>query len=171
MTLEPPPRPTNDDLEDLLLSCRYGDIDDVKLFVTEFDKEAVATVRDGNGNTVLHMTCGNGHLELLDYLLTIVPASLLSVSNNAKSTPLHWATTNKQLPIVQRLIEYPGGPGSALIDQKNQAGLTAIGEAEMQEWEEGAKWLVEKMTLDGDGGKEETGVEELPEGDAEGTEA
>ncbi|KAG8978281.1 hypothetical protein FRB90_008502, partial [Tulasnella sp. 427] len=69
-----------------------------------------------------------------------------------------------------RLIEYPGGPGSALIDQKNQAGLTAIGEAGMQEWEEGAKWLVEKMTLDFGGGKEETGVEELPEGDAEGTE-
>lgn len=109
-----------------------------------------------------------GFLDLLDYLLTIVPPSLLSVPNNARSAPLHWATTNKQLPIVQRLVEFPGGPGAALIDQKNLAGLTAIGEAEMQEWEEGAKWLVGKMSLDTGGGKEEDGAEELPEGDVNG---
>lgn len=62
MTLVSPPRPTNDDLEDLLLSCRYGDIDDVKSFVTEFGTEPIVSVRDESGNTVLHMTCGNGHL-------------------------------------------------------------------------------------------------------------
>lgn len=69
MTPEPAPRPTNDDFEDLLLSCRYGDIDDVKLWVTEFGTEPVASVRDENGNTVLHMTCGNGHLGEGNYVL------------------------------------------------------------------------------------------------------
>ncbi|KAG9093206.1 hypothetical protein FRC06_011638, partial [Ceratobasidium sp. 370] len=53
--------PTNDDYEELLLSCRYGDIDDVRAFVDKFGSEAVATARDENGNTVLHMTCANGH--------------------------------------------------------------------------------------------------------------
>lgn len=53
--------PTNDDFEDLLLSCRYGDLDDVRAFVDKFGPEAVASARDENGNTVLHMTCANGH--------------------------------------------------------------------------------------------------------------
>lgn len=58
------PSPTQDDLEELLLSCRYGELDEVKEFVSAFGPEPVASVRDENGNTVLHMTCGNGHLGM-----------------------------------------------------------------------------------------------------------
>ena len=54
-------QPTNEDLEELLLSCRYGELDEVTEFVALFGKEHLFTVRDSNGNTVLHMTCGNGH--------------------------------------------------------------------------------------------------------------
>lgn len=53
--------PSNDDLEELLLSCRYGELDEVKAFADAYGSEAVSTVRDENGNTVLHMCCGNGH--------------------------------------------------------------------------------------------------------------
>lgn len=89
--------------------------------------------------------------DVLEYLLTIVPPDLLSVSNNLRSTPLHWATTNKHLETVQRIVQFPSGPGIALIDQKNMAGLTAVGEAEMEGWDEGAKWLVSVMRLKNDG--------------------
>lgn len=54
--------PTHDELEDLMLSCRYGDMDDVKAFIERFGWDPVAEVRDESGNTVLHMVCGNGHL-------------------------------------------------------------------------------------------------------------
>ncbi|KAG8862570.1 hypothetical protein FRB96_001127 [Tulasnella sp. 330] len=155
------PSPSHDDLEELLLSCRYGELDEVESFVEQFGHEAVATVRDENGNTVLHMTCGNGHDEVLDYLLTIVPPETLSVTNNLRSTPLHWATTNKHLGTVQRLVRFSPGPGAALIDQRNLAGLTAVGEAEMVEWEEGAKWLVSMMPL-----KNEVMIGPKEEGDA-----
>ena len=56
------PLPTEDDKEDLLLSCRYGDTEDVKLFVDRFGPDPLNEVRDDSGNSVLHMACGNGHL-------------------------------------------------------------------------------------------------------------
>jgi hypothetical protein len=54
--------PNHEELEDLMLSCRYGDLEDVQAFVERFGWDPVAEVRDESGNTVLHMICGNGHL-------------------------------------------------------------------------------------------------------------
>ena len=53
--------PTPEDLEELLLSARYGDVDDIQQFVDKFGSDALATARDDGGNTVLHMVAGNGH--------------------------------------------------------------------------------------------------------------
>jgi ankyrin repeat protein len=53
--------PTTDEKDDFILSCRYGDIEDVKLFVDQFGIAVAAEVKDDNGNTPLHMLCGNGH--------------------------------------------------------------------------------------------------------------
>lgn len=53
--------PTEDEKDELLLSCRYGDLEDIQQFVKQFGQDAVAEVRDDNGNTVLHMAAGNGH--------------------------------------------------------------------------------------------------------------
>ena len=53
--------PTPEDLEELLLSARYGDVDDIQQFVDKFGADALATARDDGGNTVLHMVAGNGH--------------------------------------------------------------------------------------------------------------
>jgi ankyrin repeat protein len=53
--------PTANDKEDLLLSCRYGDLEDIKKFVEQFGQHPLSDIRDENGNSVLHMICGNGH--------------------------------------------------------------------------------------------------------------
>lgn len=165
--------PTQEDLEELLLSCRYGDVEDIQQFVEKFGPDALATARDDNGNTVLHMVAGNGHTgtffardsppqfrrsrqlmcgrrpsEALDFLLPQVPPSLISARNNAGSTPLHWAALNSHLPVAQKLVQFPGGPGVDLIDIKNATGRSPLGEAENAGWEEGAKWFVEMMNLD-----------------------
>ncbi|RDX43397.1 cytoplasmic protein [Lentinus brumalis] len=167
--------PTQEDLEELLLSCRYGDVEDIQQFVEKFGPDALATARDDNGNTILHMVAGNGHTEALDYLLPQVPSSLISVRNNAGSTPLHWAALNSHLPVAQKLVQFPGGPGVDLIDIKNNTGRSPLGEAENAGWEEGAKWFVEMMNLDeGAKGEEELHPAETPDGieveiqDAEG---
>lgn len=156
----------DDEKEELLLSCRYGDLDDVQAFVTKFGHAPLAEIRDENGNTVLHMTCGNGNIEILDYLLPLVPAALLPAQNNSQSTALHWACINSHLAVVQKLVQWPDGPGVDLIDIKNAAGLSPLGEAEMAGWQEGSKWLTEMMNLDG-GPKEE---EDEPEVNAQAIE-
>lgn len=91
---------------------------------------------------------------MLDFLLTVVDPSLLSVQNEAKSTALHWAALNSQLSAAQKLVGFSKGPGKDLIDVKNAAGRSPLAEAENIGWEEGAKWFVEVMNLE-DGGKEE----------------
>ncbi|CAL1711413.1 unnamed protein product [Somion occarium] len=147
--------PSDEDKDDLLLSCRYGDTEDIQSFVQKYGASSLNDFRDDNGNTVLHMVCANGHTDALDYLLSVVSSSLLSVQNDAGSTALHWAALNSHLTIVQRLVQHPGGPGKDLIDIKNAAGRTPLGEAEIIGWEEGAKWLVEVMNLDSEGSKGE----------------
>ncbi|KAG1900962.1 ankyrin repeat-containing domain protein [Suillus fuscotomentosus] len=139
------PLPTDDDKENLLLSCRYDDLDDVQGFVTKFGSDALSSVRDDNGNTVLHMTCGNGHIDVLDYLLPLVSPSVLSAQNSAGSTALHWAALNQHLEVAQKLVQFTGAD---LIDIKNTAGRSPLGEAEMIGWDEGARWLVQEMKLD-----------------------
>lgn len=69
-------------------------------------------------------------------------------ANNAGSTPLHWATLNKHLSTMKKLIQYTDGPGALLINCKNAAGHSPLAEAELSEWEEGARWLVEQMPLE-----------------------
>ncbi|KAH8110419.1 ankyrin repeat-containing domain protein [Phellopilus nigrolimitatus] len=141
--------PLPEEKEDLLLSCRYGDLDDVRHFVEKYSVEALTDVYDDNGNTPMHMVCGNGHEDVLDYLLALpVPPSLLSATNSAQSSPLHWAALNAHLAIAQKLVRHPDGCGIDLIDAKNAAGRTPLGEAETAGWDEGARWFVEVMNLD-----------------------
>ena len=86
-------------------------------------------------------------VDVLDYLLQCLPSSVISAQNNANSTPLHWAAVNSHLGISQKLVKFPAGPGVDLIDVKNAAGHTPLGEAENAGWDEGAKWFVEVMNL------------------------
>jgi ankyrin repeat protein len=53
--------PSPDEIEDLLLSCRYGDLDDVKTFIDNFGTSPFNSSRDEHGNTILHMASANGH--------------------------------------------------------------------------------------------------------------
>ena len=98
-----------------------------------------------NGRFLISARCIS---DALDFLLSVVSPSLLSAQNSAKSTPLHWAALNSHLPIVQKLVQFKDGPGVDLLDVKNAAGRSPLGEAENIEWNEGAKWMVEVMNLD-----------------------
>ncbi|CAG7854910.1 SubName: Full=Uncharacterized protein {ECO:0000313/EMBL:KIM31322.1}; Flags: Fragment [Serendipita indica DSM 11827] len=157
--------PSHDELEDLMLSCRYGDLEDVQTFVDRFGWTPLDEVRDESGNTILHMICGNGHLELLNFVLPNISPSLLGVANTSgQSTPLHWAAINAHLSIAQALIAHPSGPGPLLIDAHNAAGRSPLGEAELAGADDVAKWFVEKMTIDQSGEMMETEAaeDELP---------
>ncbi|TFK44986.1 hypothetical protein BDQ12DRAFT_621534, partial [Crucibulum laeve] len=153
--------PNDEQRDELLLSCRYGDLEDVQQFVKDFGEQCLADVRDDNENCILHMICGNGHIDTLEYLLPIIPPSLLSSQNQSGSTPLHWAAVNTHLNVAKKLVGFKDGPGVDLIDIKNTAGHSPLAEAELAGWDEGAKWMVEVMNL----GPEKLG--DTPGGDAE----
>ena len=53
--------PTDEEKDELLLSCRYGDLEDIQQFVDKFGAESLNNIRDDSGNSVLHMVCANGH--------------------------------------------------------------------------------------------------------------
>lgn len=105
-------------------------------------------------------------LELLNYLLPLCPPSLLSAQNHAGSTALHWAALNAHIAAARALVEYPNGPGVGLIDVKNAAGRSPLGEAEAAGWDEGAKWMVEVMRLDKNDNDEGGGGDDV--GDSDG---
>ena len=54
-------RPSSEEVEDIVLSCRYGEFDEIQSFVYQYGWDEIAKARDDRGNTVLHMICGNGH--------------------------------------------------------------------------------------------------------------
>lgn len=56
------PSPTPEDTEELLLIARYGELDELKSFIEKFGAKPLTDARDEDGNTILHMVCGNGHL-------------------------------------------------------------------------------------------------------------
>ena len=85
--------------------------------------------------------------DLLNYLLPLLPPTIISAQNHSGSTPLHWAALNSHLDIAQKLVQHPLGPGHDLIEIKNIAGRSPLGEAELAGWEEGAKWFVQVMNL------------------------
>ena len=100
--------------------------------------------------------------DLLNYLLPLLPPTIISAQNHSGSTPLHWAALNSHLDIAQKLVQHPLGPGRDLIEIKNNAGRSPLGEAELAGWEEGAKWFVQVMNLNDE--QEPEGLE--GEGDA-----
>ncbi|KAI5454529.1 ankyrin repeat-containing protein [Naganishia albida] len=152
-------RPTEEEVEDLLLSCRYGDLEDVKAFVEQYGAESVQEARDDRGNNVLHMCCGNGHADVLEFLLSILPSSLLQTTNDAKSPPLHWAILNSHLNCVKILVELPEerGGGMPLLNQTNASGRDAFhesvwlgeGREEVAGWIEGFIVKIEGPDMEG----------------------
>ena len=57
-------QPTADEVEDFILSCRYGEIDDVRIYVEKYGAKGVELARDDRGNTALHMCSANGHIGM-----------------------------------------------------------------------------------------------------------
>ncbi|EEB95316.1 hypothetical protein MPER_05727 [Moniliophthora perniciosa FA553] len=42
--------PTDEEKDDLLLSCRYGDLEDVQAFVQKYGEEPLSSIHDENSN-------------------------------------------------------------------------------------------------------------------------
>ncbi|KZW02978.1 ankyrin [Exidia glandulosa HHB12029] len=137
--------PSEEDVSNVLDACRYGDLDDVNAFLSSFSGPVLAAARDDRGNSALHMAAANGHVDVLQLLLPLFAS--YDVPNESGSTPLHWAALNAQMDATKLLVESERG-GVKLIDVANKAGRTPLAEAELAGWDEGARWMVDKMDLE-----------------------
>ncbi|GAA5980341.1 hypothetical protein JCM11641_001772 [Rhodosporidiobolus odoratus] len=144
--------PSPEELAGLLDCFRYGDVEqgdfeDIKAFQQVYGDQWLAKAKDDNGNTALHLAAGNGHAEIVSWLLPRLPPSSLISSNSAQSTPLHWASLNFHLSILESLC--PLLPLEA-FSLKNLHGKTAVQEAE----EATEAMIVGEEDQDTDKGKE-----------------
>ena len=97
-TAKPPPTLTEDDY---LRAAKDGNLGKVKECINNgMDKDA----KDKYGCTALHKASGNGHLEIVQYLIETGHVDKEAKSNDGE-TALHYATRNGHLKIVQYLVE------------------------------------------------------------------
>ena len=158
---------TIDDSDDLLYLARLGETPDLKAAIDFFAKTLsttpetilTAAIDKESSNGLLHMAAANGHvglfyrtfrglcsyttnndLDTLKELLTLSASNhaiSLNLQNVSGNTPLHWAALNGHLPAVKLLIE--AGADPSVI---NRAGKDAVFEAEVNEKNEVAAWLL-----------------------------
>ena len=125
-------------LEDLLDCARYGELDDIRAYVEEVQQirgsatpsKAVTDRVDFlgwkgiGGKTVLHMASANGHLDLVKYILDLLPLPVqdhINATNDEGNTPLHWACMNGHAEVTELLITN-GADGKI----QNSAGHTCL---------------------------------------------
>ncbi|MCJ1369833.1 hypothetical protein MMC20_001045 [Loxospora ochrophaea] len=150
-------------IDDLLYLARFGPLSELQSDLERLSNIyhcspcfiLLSAVDPSDGNTLLHMACANGHLDIINYLLTQLPPSdpYISSPNHALSTPLHWAALNGRFEAVKLLV----GAG-ADMEAKNSIGKTAMQEAEVRGEEELAGWLDGQMQKE-DGDKIEESLE------------
>lgn len=84
----------------------YDQFSDKKLSISDQDRSFLSKIMsvDKNGDTLLHRSAKNGHLKVIDLLLSIT-TSYINVKNHNDETALYYATVNGYLKIVKRLIQ------------------------------------------------------------------
>ena len=123
-------------IEDLLNVARYGELDELISYLSETGQSEKPyfewTVHKGHaGNTMLHMAAGNGHTDLIRWLVERVPAPTsesINVENDEGNTPLHWACMNGHANVVEVLMKAGGD-----VKRKNQSEHTPIYYAHLNE--------------------------------------
>ncbi|KAF9353846.1 hypothetical protein BGX26_008401 [Mortierella sp. AD094] len=158
-------------LEELIECARYGELEEIQAVVESSgpEKAKVLLSHQGEyGKTPLHMASANGHLDVVEYLITIISPEAINTQNEQGNTALHWAATNGHAKVVETLIS----KGKANYKLKNAAGHTAMLEAEMHEREQVVAWMLintepeEELKEgggDGDDSDEESSEEEEEE--------
>ena len=103
---------TSDQIDDLLLSARYGDLEDLEsvlspLFASSAaPTELLASIKNDDANTLLHYAAANGHLDVVRFLLPHADLAALLAQNVSGNTPLHWAGLNGHLDTVKALVAH-----------------------------------------------------------------
>ncbi|CAN3356717.1 ankyrin repeat-containing protein Yar1p [Diutina catenulata] len=140
---------TQEEMDCVNYDARDGDLDTLKEIFAEIGGPALLTIKDDQTlSTPVHMAAGNGHLEVVEYLLSLLSPEeakkLVKQTNDSGNTPLHWAAFAGHLPVVKALIEKYGADPF----QKNDQGHDAIYEAEDNNQEDVETWLLQNFAVE-----------------------
>lgn len=134
----------------LIYDAREGDLEYLKeVFTTIVPGLLLPTIEDDiTRSTTIHMAAANGHLEVVKYLLSLLPekeaSELASKQNDNGNTALHWAAYNGHLEVCQLLAEQY----KVDVFIKNSSGHDAIYEAEANNKEEVENWLLKMYAIE-----------------------
>lgn len=141
-----------EEMDAILYDAREGDLEFLKLaFPSIIPGLLLPTVKDSiTLSTPIHMAAGNGHLEVMEFFLSLVSAEqaaeMVRAKNDSGNTALHWAAFNGHLAVVKALVEKYG----ADVFDKNSSGHDAIFEAENGGQEEVENWFLLKFAIEDD---------------------
>lgn len=137
---------TEEQMENVVYDARYGDLDTLRaIFEQEVDPKVVPEVRDpSSGATMVHMAAANGHLEVVEFLGTLIKnedalKAYLNATNTNGNTALHWAAFNGHLEVVKYLCEHGADPFL-----RNEYGHDVFYEAGNNEKEKVEDYLLER---------------------------
>ena len=165
---DPTPSLSEEEIDDLLYFARTNSLSDLQESLSSLSTTTSApspswqpsqllfhAVDPSTGNSALHMVSANGHVEIINYILSLLsdPNSspgleqeaeggestkeLLNKQNKAGNTALHYASLNGHLSAVKTLITAGADPSV-----QNSAGHKAAFEAERAEKAEVAEFLL-----------------------------
>merc|ERR1719491_2885378 len=101
------------------------------------------------GESILHMACRRGHVEMIHFLLTTVGLSITTtVKDDYHRTPLHdafWSASPNKYQIVDLLLKQP--ETVALLLLKDKRGFTPLDYARGEEYEKWYHFLTARKTL------------------------
>ncbi|KAK9234393.1 ankyrin repeat-containing domain protein [Lipomyces kononenkoae] len=154
---------TEEQIDDLIYSARVDDLHTLKSIVERLSKDLSQSETDillqaidpYSKSTPLHMSCANGHLEIVEYILSKFPSSpsatnpsIVTLQNDSGNTPLHWACLNGHQKIIERLCDSGADPFV-----KNLAGQDCFFQAENNEKLDVVDYLLQRFqdVLDEDG--------------------
>lgn len=139
-----------EEMDAILYDAREGDLDFLKqAFPSVIPGLLLPTVKDDiTLSTPIHMAAGNGHLEVLEFFLSLVSAEeavkMVAAKNDSGNTALHWASFNGHLPVVKCLVEKFG----ADVFDKNNSGHDSIFEANNGGHEDVENWFLLKFAIE-----------------------
>lgn len=96
---------------ELRQACRSGDYETACTLLETAagtQKNILNQKDDTSGNTALHMSCANGHVALVQLLLT--HGVQVNSVNESASTPLHYACLTGQQDVVSVLLQNGADP-------------------------------------------------------------
>ena len=108
-------------------ACTNGNLEIIKLAITRLNDsyssmESYLTSKNKEGKTCFHIACLKGFFNIAEYLLKdLNMIYLIEQTDSLGDTPLHLASANGHLSIVNLLLEH-----EAQLNTKNRNGSTAL---------------------------------------------